>query len=422
MKIAWSRRNPERTSTQTVRGTEAAIAGSITFNRVILIVIDACGVGELPDASSYGDNGAATIPNVARAVGGLSMPTCERLGLGHIVPIAGIQPAHDSFGAWGKMVEQAAGKDSTTGHWELAGYIIEQPLPLFPNGFPPALVQAIERETGRKTIGNKAASGTEIIAELGDEQLKSGALILYTSADSVLQIAAHEDVIPLVELYQYCRTARLLCSGDYNVGRVIARPFVGTAGEFIRTAGRKDFTRLPSGPTVLDLLVASGRDVLAIGKIYDLFGGRGITESIKTSTNLEVMSAVRNAVKTDTRHSLIFANCVDFDQTWGHRNDEQGFARSLEEFDRELAELLPVLRGNDLLLITADHGCDPTLKSSTDHTREYVPLLCFSPGGLQPVSLGVRSTFADVAATIADIFMLPYHLAGESFRVELRRR
>ncbi len=389
-------------------------------NRVILLILDACGVGELPDAASYGDVGAATIPNVAHAVDGLKLPFLESLGLGKIAAIKGVSSEVSAHAAYGRMAEVAPGKDSTTGHWELAGYILPEPLPVYPNGFPSDLVERFEREAKVRTIGNIAASGTEIIDRLGEEHLRTKSLILYTSADSVFQLAAHEDLYPLPDLYRICRTARIVCSGQHQVGRVIARPFEGTVGNFKRTAGRKDFSRLPSSETLLDILVKNGRDVLAIGKIYDLFGGRGVTESIKAGGNDEVMRSLIDSAKNDTRHSLFFANAVDFDQSYGHRNDPNGFAKALEQIDSQIQELCSHLKENDLLIITADHGCDPTLTYSTDHTREYVPLLVTGKGVKPGMELGTRSTFSDVAKTILDCFMIPNTLPGNSFRSNLR--
>jgi len=387
----------------------------MNFKRVLIIVIDACGVGELPDAGQYGDKGAATIPNVALAVGGLKMPNCQKLGLGHVVEIKGINSTKSVMGCFGKMAEKAAGKDSTSGHWEMAGVALEKPFPLFPNGFPKALVQRFEKEAGVKTIGNVAASGTEIIKQLGEEHLRSGSLILYTSADSVFQLAAHEKKVPLKRLYEICRIARDLLTGKWGVGRVIARPFVGQSGSFVRTAGRRDFSLFPPADTVLDLLKNSKRRVLAIGKIHDLFAGRGISEHIKTANNTEVMQAVIDAVKNKSNYALVFANCVDFDEKWGHRNDEKNFAKALEEFDQLLGVLLSALQHQDLLIITADHGCDPTIKTSTDHTREYVPLLAYGKTAKSNIELDTRETFADIACTIADIFNLKHKFKGHSF-------
>ena len=385
------------------------------FKRVILIVIDACGVGELPDAAEYGDGGAATLPNVARAVGGLSIPNCQKLGLGNIVDIAGVPPNRSPDGCWGKMAEKSPGKDSTTGHWEIGGVILDKPFPVFPNGFPQALVKEFERRAGVKTIGNKAASGTEIVKELGERHLKTKEVILYTSADSVFQLAAHEDIYPLERLYEICQIARDMLTGEFAVGRVIARPFVGTAGDFTRTSGRRDFSLEPPADTILDVMVKNGFKTLAIGKIWDLFAGRGITSKVKTVNNDEVMQVITDFVQDDTTHHLAFANLVDFDMLWGHRRDAVSFARGLESFDRQLGDLLPPLRDDDLLIITADHGCDPTYTKHTDHTREYVPLLVYGKKAKKGVELGTRETFADVACTLGDVFGIDHQFPGNSF-------
>ncbi len=391
----------------------------MSFKRVFLLIIDACGVGELPDAADYGDTGAATIPNVAHSVGGLNMPFSGRLGLGNIVPVTGVPAAESPMGCFGKMQEQSPGKDSTTGHWEIGGIILDAPFPVFPNGFPEELVHRFEEKAGVKTIGNVAASGTEIIKQLGEEHLRTGALILYTSADSVFQLAAHEDLYPPEKLYEICRIAREMLTGKYGVGRVIARPFIGTPGNFTRTARRKDFSRLPPSPTLLDIMQRAGKETLAIGKIHDLFAGCGIKKSVKTANNAEVMKEVISAVTDNAKFSLVFSNCVDFDMLWGHRNDEKSFATGLEEFDRYLGELLPLLHQDDLLIITADHGCDPTIKTSTDHTREYVPLLVYGKQTAQGVDLGTRHTFSDIAKTVAEIFGLENSFPGESFLDEI---
>ncbi|HUV30335.1 MAG TPA: phosphopentomutase [Acidobacteriota bacterium] len=391
------------------------------FNRVILIIIDACGVGALPDAADYGDDHAATLPNLAGAVGGLNMPNCQKLGLGNIAAIKGIPPAPAPIACFGRMAERSAGKDSTSGHWEIAGLTLDEPLPLFHDGFPDDLVGRFEEKAGVKTIGNVAASGTEIIERLGHEHLSTGALILYTSADSVFQLAAHEKVCPVERLYEICLIARDVCQGDYGVGRVIARPFTGEPGFFVRTSRRRDFSLPPTGRTILDHLAANGRHVFAVGKIWDLFAGHGIHERVKTENNTEVMDAVRQMVRYDHQHELIFANCVDFDQLWGHRNDARGFARGLEQFDGRMGELLPLLRGDDLLIITADHGCDPTMETSTDHTREYVPLLVYGRYAKSGVDLGTRETFADVAATLAGLFGFDVPVTGRSFLKDVRQ-
>lgn len=387
----------------------------MSINRVIIIILDACGVGELPDAHLYGDQGSATLQNLSRAVGGLRMPNSRALGLGNIVPIEGVSAVDKPAADYGRMAEKSPGKDSTTGHWEIGGVVLDSPFPVFPHGFPRPVVEEFEKKTGVKTIGNVAASGTEIIERLGEEHLRTGHLILYTSADSVFQLAAHEDLYPLPRLYDICKTAREILVGDFNVGRVIARPFVGKPGSFVRTAGRKDFSRVPPHDTFLDILKKHGQKVLSIGKIYDLFAGRGVNKAIKTTNNAEVMNAVIDSTQSDRDHQLIFANCVDFDQLWGHRNDERNFAKALETFDLDLGRLLPVLRDTDCLVITADHGCDPTQKHSTDHSREYVPLLVYGKALKPGVDLGTRSCFADLSAAVCEMLQVPLPANGKSF-------
>ena len=391
----------------------------MSFKRVIILVIDACGVGELPDAADYGDVGAATLPNLARSVGGLKMPNCRDLGLGNIVAIEGVSSVLTPKAFFGKMAEVSPGKDSTSGHWEIGGVQLDSPFPLFPDGFPRGLVERFEKAVGLKTIGNVAASGTEIIDRLGAHHLETGDIILYTSADSVFQLAAHEKLFPLERQYEICRVARSLLAGELAVGRVIARPFMGEPGNFQRTSGRRDFSLVPPKDTILDLMSEAGFPTLSIGKIFDLFAGRGITTSIKTTSNREGLDQLIRALKNDSEHALIFANLVDFDQLWGHRNDEANFAQALEEFDRHLGELVTALREEDLLIITADHGCDPTIKSSTDHSREYVPLLVYSHSIGRGNNLGTRQTFADIAKTIANNFSLKEKLPGTSFLNDL---
>ncbi len=392
----------------------------MSINRVIIIILDACGVGELPDARLYGDQGSATLQNLSRSVGGLNLPNSQAFGLGNIGPISGVPPASRPSASFGRMAEKSPGKDSTTGHWEIAGVVLDSPFPVFPDGFPSALVEKFERKAGVKTIGNVAASGTEIIERLGEEHLRTGHLILYTSADSVFQLAAHEDLFPLPRLYEICRIAREMLVGEFNVGRVIARPFVGKPGSFVRTAGRKDFSRFPPHDTMLDILQKHGRKVLSIGKIYDLFAGKGINKAIKTANNTEVMNAVIDSVQSDRDHQLIFANCVDFDQLWGHRNDEKNFAKALEAFDSDLGRLLTQLRETDCLVITADHGCDPTQKHSTDHSREYVPLLVYGKPLKAGADLGTRACFADLGATICELLQVPLPRNGQSFLALIR--
>lgn len=387
----------------------------MSIQRTIIIILDACGVGELPDASSYGDQGSSTLPNLARSVGGLKMPHTQSLGLGNIVPILGVPSESHARGSYGRMAERSPGKDSTTGHWEIGGVVLDAPFPVFPEGFPSELVAEFESRAGARTIGNCAASGTEIIERLGEEHLRTGAIILYTSADSVFQLAAHEELYPVPRLYEICRIAREMLVGPFDVGRVIARPFVGRPGSFVRTSGRKDFSRVPPHDTILDIIHKGGGRVLSVGKIYDLFAGHGVDTAIKTTNNSEVMQAVLTAVESDHDHQLIFANCVDFDQLWGHRNDEKNFARALEEFDVELGRLLPSLRDTDCLVLTADHGCDPTIKSSTDHSREYVPLLVYGKTLRSGVNLGTRACFADLGATVCELLGVPPPANGVSF-------
>jgi len=389
------------------------------YNRVFLLVLDACGVGELPDAAEYGDVGSNTIGHCAEAYGGLTMPHMAELGLGNIIPIKGVPASSSPQAYYGKLTEQSKGKDSTIGHWELAGLISPKAFPVYPEGFPTAVIDEFIRLTGREILGNEAASGTEIIARLGERHLKTGNLIVYTSADSVFQIAAHIDLIPLPELYRYCQIAREMLQGEHGVSRVIARPFAGEIGKFYRTPDRKDFSLPPTGPTVLDLLAESKHDVITVGKVDDLFAGRGVTKSKHTKSNAEGIERIIEFLKTDF-NGLLFANLVDFDMVWGHRNDIKGFAGGLEYYDTRLPEILAALRKDDLFVISADHGCDPTTPS-TDHSREYVPLLAYSPGFVESgKNLGTRQTYADIGATISEIFGLSGLKAGKSFLKDLK--
>lgn len=383
-----------------------------------MIVIDSLGIGELPDARLYGDEGSNTLANMARAVNGLNLPNLEALGLGRLGDFPGIRPVERPAGAYGRMAEKSPGKDTTTGHWEMAGIILERPFPVYPDGFPPEVIKAFEEKTGRKVLGNKAASGTEIIMELGEEHVKTGKPIVYTSADSVFQIAAHEEVIPVPELYEMCRIAREILSGEHAVGRVIARPFTGRPGGFKRTANRHDFSLVPPRPNILTLLAESGRPVVAVGKVNDIFAGSGITRAVPTKDNMEGIGLTAELVK-NTREGLIFTNLVEFDMVYGHRNDPAGYAAALEAFDRRLPEITGALGERDLLIITADHGCDPTTVS-TDHSREYVPLLAAGKPVRAGVDLGVRETFADVATTLAEVFNLDF-APGKSFAGEILR-
>ena len=382
------------------------------FSRVIIIVLDSAGVGELPDAGRYGDEGSGTLPHTARAVGGLRVPQLEALGLGRIVPLEGVRPLPAPRGAYGKLAERSAGKDSTTGHWELMGVIVNRPFPTYPRGFPPDLIAAFERAIRTSILGNEAASGTEIIARLGPEHQRTGYPIVYTSADSVFQVAAHEDVIPVQRLYEICLTARRLLTGPHAVSRVIARPFVGSPGAYTRTDRRRDFSLPPTAPTVLDAVSAQGLEVVGIGKISDLFAGRGVTRSIHTRDDLDGM-AQTGAAMTVTARGIIFTNLVDLDSKFGHRNDPAGYARDLEAIDAALPQVMGRVRADDLVVITADHGNDPTT-GSTDHAREYVPVLFGGPAVRGGVDLKVRSTFADVGATVADALGIPWEGPGTS--------
>ncbi len=383
---------------------------------VTLIVLDSLGVGELPDAEKYGDKGSNTLGNLAKAVAGVKLPNLQGLGLGNIIEVTGAPPVEKPKGAFGKMAEVSAGKDTTTGHWELAGVVLDKPFPVFPQGFPEKVIRAFEEKIGRQTIANEVASGTEIIARLGQKHMETGYPIVYTSADSVFQIAAHEEVIPLEELYQMCRTARKMLTGPYAVGRVIARPFVGQPGNFQRTPNRHDFSLSPPEHTVLDVLKQADFNVTAVGKIQDIFNNQGITEAIHTKSNMEGVDETVEAMKAAKR-GLIFTNLVEFDSSYGHRNDPQGYARALEDFDARLPEILAQVKQNDLLIITGDHGCDPTT-ASTDHSREYVPLLVFGPQVKAGTNLQTRASFADVGATIAELFNLTIK-NGTSFKPEI---
>jgi len=387
------------------------------FSRAIVIVLDSVGIGELPDAASYGDQGSDTLGNIARQRQ-LRLPTLVSLGLDRLVPeIAPRAPvAHPGAGcrgAYGRMAESSAGKDSVTGHWEMMGIVLDKPFPTFPHGFDPALIAEFERRIGRGTLGNVVASGTTIVDELGAEHMRTGKPIVYTSADSVFQIAAHEEVIPVPEQYRICEIAFDLVGRGLGVGRVIARPFVGTPGSFKRTANRHDYALEPAGRTLLDLLTAEGIPVTAIGKIKDLFAGRGIGRALPTASDSEGMDCVRDAM-AEVDRGLVFANLVDFDTMYGHRNDVGGYGANLEQFDARLAELLPTLAPSDLLVVTADHGNDPSTPS-TDHSREYVPVLLAGGKVKAGVDIGTRRTFADLGQTLADNFGVGPLAHGTSF-------
>ncbi len=386
--------------------------------RVVVIVLDGAGVGEMPDAAEYGDVGSNTIGNTARAVGGLRLPNMEALGLGNLTDIPGVRPRTDCHGAYGVMLEHSKGKDTTTGHWEMMGIITERPFPTYPHGFPPEVIRAFEAAIGRDALGNYPASGTVIIEQLGEEHMLTGEPIVYTSADSVFQIAAHEEVIPVEELYEMCRKARAILTGEHNVARVIARPFVGKPGDFRRTERRRDFSLAPPRLTAMDALVDAGHEVYGIGKIEDIFAGRGLTQAVHIANNIEGIERTIEAMESVNR-GLIFTNLVDFDMVYGHRNNPNGFARGLEEFDAHLPGIQAAMRPDDLLIITADHGVDPTTPS-TDHSREKVPLLVWMPGMQRCVDLGERQTFADLAATMMDLFGLDLWPVGESFAASVQ--
>lgn len=392
------------------------LGAGIPARVVGLVVLDSVGIGEAPDASHYGDEGAATLPHVAEAVDGLSLPNMERLGLGLIATIAGVPPAAHPTGAHGTMVERSPGKDTTTGHWEIAGVILERAFPTYPSGFPVDVIAEFERRIGTETLGNVPASGTEIIDRLGSEHIASGKPIVYTSADSVFQLAAHIDVVPLERQYEMCRIARRLLVAEHEVGRVIARPFRGEPGSFERTKDRHDFSVAPP-PTILDSLVDRGLEVRAVGKVADIFAGRGVTRSRPTASNDEGITAIIEELG-DIDAGLVFANLVDFDQAYGHRNDPQGYARALEHFDRRLPEIIAALGDDGILILTADHGNDPTTHS-TDHSRERVPVLV-AGAGVAAVDVGERPTFADCGATVAELLGVPVRTPGSSFAPALR--
>ncbi|MEI3607566.1 phosphopentomutase [Pseudogracilibacillus sp. SE30717A] len=390
------------------------------MKRIFLIVMDSVGIGEAPDAELFNDEGADTLGHIAEYMKGLHMPNLGRLGLSNIRKIEGIDTVTNPEGHYTKMQEASNGKDTMTGHWEIAGLHVNTPFRTFENGFPPELINELEKKTGRKIIGNKPASGTAIIEELGEEHLSSGALIVYTSADSVLQIAAHEDVVPIEELYDICKIARELTLDEkYMVGRVIARPFVGHPSAFNRTSNRHDYALKPFDRTVLDGLKDASYEVIALGKISDIFDGEGITDSIRTIDNDDGMTKLMETMDRDFT-GLCFLNLVDFDAEYGHRRDPQGYGEALEAFDKRLGEVLPKLKEDDLLIITADHGNDPT-HHGTDHTREYVPLLIHHKGIKVGRSLPIRDTFADIGATIADNYNIPLPKYGTSFLNEIRK-
>ena len=387
-------------------------------DRVFLTVLDSVGVGELPDAHLYGDGGSDTLGNISRRVA-LKLPNLRSLGLPRVANVAGMDPIETPLGAFGRMAERSAGKDSVTGHWEMAGIVLDRPFPTFPDGFPPEVIAEFERRIGRSTLGNYAASGTAIIDDLGPEHIRTGKPIVYTSADSVFQIAAHESVIPVPELYRICEIAYDLVGKGMNVGRVIARPFVGEPGAFQRTANRHDYALPPSGKTLLDAMTAAGRTVHAIGKIEDLFAGRGVTTAVHTKSDAEGVDEIERAIAS-AGPGLVFTNLVDFDTQYGHRNDPAGYAANLERFDARLPRLLSSLRERDVLIVTADHGNDPTTPS-TDHAREYVPVFLVGKTIRPGADVGTRPTFADLGQTVAEIFGVGPLDHGTSFLADVLR-
>lgn len=386
-------------------------------DRVILVVLDSVGIGALPDADKYGDEKSNTLGNISRSIGGLSLPNLEKLGLGHIEGVTEIKKVTSPTGCYGRSSELSNGKDTTTGHWEMAGIIIENAFPTYPNGFPEDLVTKFENAIGRKILGNKSASGTAIIDELGEEHVKTGNPIVYTSADSVFQIAAHEEIIPIDELYKMCEIAREMLTGEHAVGRVIARPFIGEAGNFQRTSNRHDYSLKPHYETMLDNIKDNGMKVKAVGKIVDIYAGEGVTDSIHTKSNMDGVDKTLEYMKEDF-NGLLFTNLVDFDMKYGHRNDPEGYAKALVNFDNRLPEIIDNMNDNDVLIITADHGCDPTTEGS-DHSREYIPVIAYGKNLKEDVNLGTRKTFSDIGQTIVDLLNVKEIKNGTSFKNEI---
>lgn len=388
------------------------------MRRVIVIVMDSVGVGELPDAPLYGDNGSNTLGNIALVLGDLKLPNLEKLGLGLIDGLNAFEKTVSPLGCFGKMAEKSAGKDTTTGHWEMAGIILDKPFPVFPDGFPSEIIEKFEEAIGTKSLGNYAASGTEIIKQLGQQHVMTGYPIVYTSADSVFQIAAHEEVINIEKQYEICKIAREILTGSYGVGRVIARPFIGTEGKFVRTDRRHDFSLEPIGSTILDELKKNNFEVKGVGKIKDIFCGRGLTDYTYIHGNMDGVDKTLYYMK-EAFEGFIFTNLVDFDMLFGHRNDVRGYANALIELDARLPEIINNLADEDILILTADHGCDPTTLS-TDHSREYVPLLVYGKNIKKGVNLGIRATFTDISQTIAEIFGIDTDFKGKSFYGDIR--
>lgn len=387
------------------------------INRAIILILDSVGIGGLPDSAEFGDVGVNTLGNIAKETESFTLPTLESLGLGKIKGVDYFNSDVTPKGAFGRMAEISKGKDTTTGHWEIAGLHIKEPFKTYPDGFPPAVIDAFVKATGREILCNKPASGTVVLEELGEEHMKTGKPIIYTSADSVFQIAAHEDIIPLPELYKMCDIARKMLMGEDVVARVIARPFVGEVGKFERTSNRRDYSLSPHDKTILDHLKENNYDVRAVGKIVDIYNGAGITHDVHTHDNMDGVDQTLNYMKDDFK-GLIFTNFVDFDAKFGHRRNVPGYAKALEDIDARLPEIISAMKKDDILIITADHGNDPSYKG-TDHTREYVPLLVYGDTIKANVDLGTRTTFADIAATLSDIFNVPKTAIGVSFKDEI---
>ncbi|AJA47997.1 phosphopentomutase [Clostridium pasteurianum DSM 525 = ATCC 6013] len=387
------------------------------MNRVILVVLDSVGIGEMSDSKLYGDDGSNTLGNIGKSIGGLKLPNMEKLGLGNINSIEGVKRIHDPIGNFGKCAELSNGKDTVTGHWEISGVVLKKPLKTYPEGFPIEIIREFQNKIGRKILGNKVASGTEIIKELGEEHVKTGYPIIYTSADSVFQIAAHEEVIPLSKLYDMCKIARNMFTGENLVGRIIARPFLGIKGNYTRTSNRRDFALDPFDKTMLDYIEEDKLSVMAVGKIEDIFNGKGITEAVHIKNNNEGIDKTIEYMKSE-KNGLIFTNLVDFDMLYGHRNDIKGYADALMKFDKRLPEIMEVMKKEDVLIITADHGCDPTTRS-TDHSREYIPLLVYGKSIKNSVNIGMRQCFCDIGKTVLDILKIDNNLYGKSFKEKL---
>lgn len=390
------------------------------MNRVIWMVIDSVGIGQLPDSKKFGDEGVNTLGNIVKSFTDIKIPNLRKLGIGNIKEVDFMESEKNPIAAFGKCSEVSQGKDTTTGHWEMTGVLVETPFKTFENGFPKDIIDEFEKRTGRKVVGNKPSSGTTILDEYGEHQMETGDVIVYTSADSVFQIAAHEEIIPLDELYKMCKIAREIMMGDNAVARIIARPYIGKKkGEFSRTSNRRDYSLNPFEPTVLDNIKQSGLDVIGVGKIEDIFNGQGITEAIHTKDNMDGVDETINYIKKDNK-GLIFTNLVDFDSKYGHRRDTKGYKEALEEFDARIPQIIEAMNDNDVLIINADHGNDPTYKG-TDHTREYIPLLVYGKNIKQGVNLGIRNSFADIGATVTDILNVEMPKNGISFKDEMSK-